>query len=64
MRKCEDGVMIVTEYEKMWKNERSNISRIASKQGYVLSKFRESKKFVEMMEELGMSISTINFKII
>lgn len=44
VRTCEDDKVIVSEYEKMLKNQRSNIIRITSKQGYVLNKFEALKK--------------------
>ena len=63
VRKCENGVVIVSEHEKMLKNERSNIIRITSKQCYVLNEFKELKRFVQMVKQLEISKSTINFKI-
>ena len=53
----------VCENEKRLKNERSNLIRIGSKQIYILSKFERSKKVEEMVKQLGISKSTIKFKI-
>lgn len=44
VRKCEYGALIAREYEKTLKNERKNTIRIASKEGYVLNKFKKKKK--------------------
>ena len=44
MRKCEYGAVMAREHEKTLKNERKNTIRITSKEGYVLNKFKESKK--------------------
>ena len=38
----------------MLKNERSSIIKIVSKQGYVLNKFKDSNKIVEMAKQLGI----------
>ena len=53
----------VCENEKRLKNERSNLIRIGSKQIYILNKFERSKKVEEMVKQLGISKSTIKFKI-
>ena len=53
----------VCENEKRLKNERSNLIRIRSKQIYILNKFERSKKVEEMVKQLGISKSTIKFKI-
>ena len=47
----------------MLKNERRNRIRIMTKQGYELNKFKESKIFVEIVKQLGISKWSINFKI-
>ena len=53
----------VCENEKRLKNERSNLIRIGSKQIYILNKFERSKEVEEMVKQLGISKSTIKFKI-
>ena len=54
-RYWENGVVIVSEYDEMLKNERNNIIRIANKQGWVLNKFKELNKFVEMVKQQKIS---------
>ena len=49
MRKCEYGAVMAREHEKTLKNERKNTIRLASK-GYVLNKFKESKKKKKKVE--------------
>ena len=63
MRKCEDGVLIVSECEKMLQNRRKSIIKITSKQAIEIQKKIEQKKFVEMLQQLGISKSTIICKI-
>lgn len=36
VRKCEDGIMMVSEYEKMLKKERSSVTRTASRTSKVM----------------------------
>ena len=65
MRKCEDGVLIVSECEKMLQNRRKSIIKITSKQAIEIQKKKiEQKKFVEMLQQLGISKSTIICKLI
>ena len=54
-RYWENGVVIVSEYDETLKNERNNIIRIANKQGWVLNKFKELNKFVEMVKQQKIS---------
>ena len=54
-RYWENGVVIVSEYDETLKNERNNIIRIANKQGWVLNKFKELNKFVEMVKQQEIS---------
>ena len=54
-RYWENGVAIVSEYDETLKNERNNIIRIANKQGWVLNKFKELNKFVEMVKQQKIS---------
>ena len=59
MRKCEYGALIAREYEKTLKNERKNTIRIASKEGYVLNKFKKKKKKsrnIEITESSSLSM--------
>lgn len=60
VRKCEDAVVIIAEYEKMLKNVRKNIIGIASRQGWTLGKFEEPYIFVDLIKQLVISKSTIN----
>ena len=48
-------MVIVSEYDETLKNERNNIIRIANKQGWVLNKFKELNKFVEMVKQQKIS---------
>ena len=54
-RYWENGVVIVSEYDETLKNERNNIIRIANKQGWILNKFKELNKFVEMVKQQEIS---------
>lgn len=56
-------------YLKMWKNalqqcsQKQNILSLVHKQGFILDKIKESKSFIEIVKDLGISKSTIFFKV-
>ena len=54
-RYWENGVVIVSEYDEMLKNERNNIIRIGYQVGSVLNKFKELNKFAEMVKQQEIS---------
>lgn len=56
-------IVIVAKYTKILKMREKYIVRIASRQGYILGKFKESNKFKDMITQLEISKSIMNFKI-
>ena len=59
----EEAIPIVKEYERIIRTQKESMLNVAYRQGCVFKKFKESDKFMGMVKELGVSKSTIYFKI-
>lgn len=57
--KLSNAVSYVKEDDKLLRSEKQNVINLIYREGYVLHKFKESKNFVNMVKELGISKSTI-----
>lgn len=58
----EEAITVVKEYENVL-GLKKIILNVAFRQGKIFKKFKESKKFVEMVKELGFNQSTIYLEI-
>ena len=63
VKNYEKVISIVKEYETTIKTQKKIILNAVHSQGRVLKKFIDSDKFLDMVKELGVSKSTIYFKI-
>ena len=54
---------IIKRYEDIIKLKKKGLTNVACYQGQVFKRFKEKKKFVELVEELGIHRNTIIFKI-
>ena len=59
----EDAVKVIPEFEKIIKNNKSDIIWLAYYQDQIFQKFKEKQSFVSMVFKLNVSKSTIVFKI-
>ena len=59
----QDSLTCLKEYKNLIQSEKQYVINSANQQGYILHKFKEWKKTIAMVKELGISQSTIRFKI-
>ena len=62
-RDLEKAAEIVKWYEDINKMKKKGIIKVANHQGQVFKRFKEKKKFAELVKELGIHTNTIIFKI-
>lgn len=58
-----DAVTCMKKYENLILIKKQNVINLIYSQGYLLHKFKESKKLIDIVKELGISKSTISFKV-
>ena len=58
----EEAIPVLKEYETITRSTKKDMLNIAYIQGIIFKKFKESDKVVERIKEIGVSKSTINFK--
>lgn len=58
-----DAVTCMKKYENLILSKKQNVINLTYSQGYLLHKFKESKKLIDIVKELGISKSTISFKV-
>ena len=58
-----DAIELVKKLDKLTKCSKNNILMWAYQQGKVFQKFKMNNKFVSVVTEFGISMTTINFKI-
>lgn len=63
IKKLEDAILNVKEYETIIKIKKKGILNIAYRQGSLFQQFKEPDKFVEKFNESGVSKSKVYFKI-
>ena len=63
MTRSEDAAKVVQELDQVIKNMKRNLICSFCYQGYTFQKFKERERFVSMVSQLGVSKSTIVFKI-
>ena len=59
----EDAVIVIQEFDKIIKNKKSDITRLAYYQGIIFKKFKEKERLVSVAFKINVSKSTITFKI-
>ena len=59
----EDAVIVIQEFDKIIKNKKSDIVRLAYYQGIIFRKFKEKERLVSVAFKFNVSKSTITFKI-
>lgn len=64
MQKCEDATSVICEFEDIIKSKEKNIVWLTYyQQRKVLQRLNEKEKFINMVKGLGVSKSTMVFKI-
>ena len=63
MENPEDAADVIKEYEEIIRTKRKGIISIAYHQGKVISRFRETEKFMGLVTRFGIHKNTIIFKI-
>ena len=58
-----DAAAVIREFEEIIKSKERNIVWLGYQQRKVFEKFKENEKFIEMVNQSGVSKSTIIFKI-
>ena len=63
LKHFEEAIPVVKEYETIIRSQKKSILKVTYKQVIVFKKFKASDKFLEMVKEIGLSKSTVYFKI-
>ena len=62
-RSYQGAMSVITEYETIIQRQKRNILSVGyRKGGCVFKRFKHSKRFLDRVKQLGISISTISFK--
>ena len=62
-RNCDESILVGKENETIIECKKKGILNLAYKQGLSFKNFKESNMFKEIPEEIGMSKSTVYFKV-
>ena len=57
------AIPVVKEYETIISSKKKGILNVAYRQGLLVIKFKESSRFVEMLQEIQVSKLTVYFKV-
>ena len=63
IRNCEDAIPVVKEFDKIIRCKKKGIFNLGYKQGVLFWKFKDSDKFREILKDIGMSKSSMHFKL-
>ena len=63
IRSCEDAIHVVKEFSNIIKYKKKRILNLEYKQEVLCNKIKESNRFKKMLKDIGISKSTIYFKV-